>query len=165
MDKSIDDIIEERIREAMAAGAFDGLRGAGRPLRADPADALTGDQWLGFKVLQNGGALPAWLELAKEIEIERQAFKGIDCRHAECVERAAASGDWARYGAAIRRLRADYGRTARALRAKQDRYNLEAPSLALERPGIWVEHLLSRLDERLRVAGAAAELFEAGAAP
>lgn len=160
MDKSIDDIVEERIREAMAAGAFDGLKGAGRPLRADPSEALAGDQWLGFKVLQNGGTLPAWLALAREIEVERGALKAIDARHAEWVALAAESGDWARHAPALRRLRNDYERKARELRARQDRYNLDAPSLALERPGVWVEYLVSRLDERLREAGAPDGVFE-----
>ena len=140
MDRTIDDIIEERIREALA-----------------------GDQWLGFKVLQNGGTLPAWLGLAKEIEVERAALRSIDARHAEWVALAAASGDWARYASAIQRLRADYERKARALRSRQDRFNFEAPSLALGRPGIWVDYLLSRLDERVRLAGAPDDLFAASA--
>lgn len=150
-------MIESRIQEAMAAGAFENLAGAGRPLPARPEERLAGDNWLGFKVLQNGGLLPAWLDLAREIEALGAEVEALDARHARWVETAAASGDWEGHAGVLRSLRATFEERARALRAKQDRYNHDAPSVALERPGIWVEHRLARLDERLREAGCPGE--------
>jgi Domain of unknown function (DUF1992) len=162
---SMEDLIESRISDAMAAGAFEGLRGAGKPFRFDPRESLgAGEDWLGHKILQNGDLLPPWLMLAKEIERETTLLAEVDKRHAEWVGIASASGQWHRHAGALRRLRADYEGRARALRRKQDRFNMDAPSIALERPGIWVERELLRLDDRLRDAGAPDDLLSAVAA-
>ncbi|HSE46882.1 MAG TPA: DUF1992 domain-containing protein [Gemmatimonadales bacterium] len=145
----IEDLIETRIRDAIAEGAFDNLRGTGQPLTFKQEEALAGENWLGYKVLQNGGLLPEWLMLAKEIEADREHLRRLDARHAEAVELAASSGDWAAHSFVIRQRRDAYEAAARALRKKQDRYNQDAPSPQLERPGIWVEHHLARLDARV----------------
>jgi hypothetical protein len=58
----------------------------------------------------------------------------------------------------LRDLVRQFREAALALRRKQDRFNIEAPAIALERPGIWVEHHLARLSSRLREAGAPGEL-------
>jgi len=158
---ALEDIIESRIQDAMAAGAFDRLQGAGRPFSRNPAESLAGENWMGFKLLQNGGMLPEWLMLAKEIEDENEALRKLDDRHAALVRFATETGAWARHAGAIRSLRAGFEEKARALRARQDRFNMDAPALSLERPGIWVEYHLARLDGRLRDAGAPDDLFVA----
>jgi hypothetical protein len=145
---SIEKLIETRIRDAVADGQFDNLKGAGKPLQLSD-DGLAGENWLGFKVLQNGGLLPEWLMLAKEIEADFQHLALLDQRHAEAVALAASSGDWAAHAPSIQRRRDGFEEAARAIRHKQDRYNQDAPSVHLERPGIWVEHHLARLDARL----------------
>ncbi|MBI5946770.1 MAG: DUF1992 domain-containing protein [Chloroflexi bacterium] len=149
-----EEVVESRIRDAIEAGAFDNLAGAGKPLRDPRDEQFAGTNWLGFKVLQNGGMLPEWLELAKEIERDLERLARLDSEHARLVAAAAASGAWEGYAASIRHARDAYERMARAIRRKQDRHNLDAPALVAERPGIWVEHHLARLDQRLVAAGA-----------
>ncbi len=146
---SFEELIESRIRDAVAEGAFDNLKGAGQPLRFRDEDALAGDNWLGFKVLENGGLLPEWLMLAKEIEADREHLRRLDARHAEAVDLAASSANWAAHASTIRERRDAFEKAARALRRKQDRFNHDAPTIRLERPAIWVEHHLARLDARL----------------
>lgn len=148
-----DEIVETRIQEAIAAGAFRALAGEGRPLPTRPEERLAGNDWVGFKVLQNGGLLPAWLELGREIEALTAKAEQLDLRHARAVEAAVAAGSWEAFVPLLGSLRATFAATARELRRKQDRFNLDAPSLSLERPGIWVEHCLAQLDSRLREAG------------
>lgn len=150
---SFEDLIESRIREAAAEGAFDNLKGAGQPLRFRDEDALAGDNWLGYKILENGGLLPEWLMLAKEIEVDREALRRLDAGHAEAAELAASSANWAAHASSIRERRNAFEKGARALRRKQDRFNQDAPSIRLERPAIWVEHHLARLDARLLGVG------------
>ncbi len=149
-----EDIVEAKIQDAMAAGAFDGLKGAGRPLSANAADDLAGDNWMGYKVLQNGGMLPEWLTLAREIETDRAALDALNARHAEWVRVAEAADEWERHAPVLRALRVQFETQALALRRKQDRFNHDAPSISLERPAIWVDHHLQRLEDRLRDAGA-----------
>ena len=153
---SLERLARNRIDKAAQAGLFDNLEGSGKPLAVDPADALAGENWMGFKILKDASMLPEWLALAREIEAGEERLRELDRRHAEWVARVAEGGEWERFGHVIERLRATYEKEARVLRAKQDRFNLDAPSVALERPAIWVEHRLGRLDARLAEARAAA---------
>lgn len=132
----------------MASGAFDNLPGAGRPLNLGPGDGLASDNWIGFRVLQNGGMLPEWLELAREIERDFAHLEQIDAEHAALCAAASASGEAAAYAGLIARARTRYEDLARSLRKRQDRFNHDAPGIRSERPGIWVEHHLARLDAR-----------------
>ena len=146
---SLDRLIESQIQEAMAAGAFRDLPGAGKPLPPTDAEKLAGENWLGFKVLQNGGMLPEWLTLGREIELELQALDRLDAEHSRLVEAARERGDWARYQSAIAYAEQRFGEQARELRKKQDRFNVKAPGPRSQRPGIWVEFHLDRLRQRV----------------
>jgi hypothetical protein len=143
------DLVESRIQEAMAAGHFSRLRGEGRPQRFDNNEDLAGDNWLGFKILRDADLLPEWLMLARDIERAQERLDRIDRRHDELTATVRASGRWESAFPAIARLRSEYETEARALRRMQDRFNHDAPSIRLERPAIWVEHHLARLDARV----------------
>ena len=62
------DVIENRIQEAMLAGAFDDLPGRGKPLTRDenPFEAMSGDA-VAHRILKNAGIAPGWVEQGKEI--------------------------------------------------------------------------------------------------
>jgi hypothetical protein len=153
---SLEKSIEGAIQEAMAAGAFKNLPGEGKPLAFDrQAEGLAGDNWLGFKMLQNNGYVPEWLNLGREIELDLEALKVIERSHADYCAGVRSAADWVRVGPAVDRLRAKYEEQARAIRKKQDRFNHDAPGLRSQRPGIWVEHHLERLLAREREAGRA----------
>jgi hypothetical protein len=64
------DVIENRIQEAMASGAFDDLKGHGRPLpeNENPFEAMSGDA-LAHRVLKNAGTAPGWVEKGKAIRL------------------------------------------------------------------------------------------------
>jgi DnaJ family protein C protein 28 len=157
---SLEKLIESRIQDAVAAGAFEHLPGAGKPFRFDTAEALAGNNWMGFKVLSNGGMLPPWLLLAREIEDDWKRLERITERYDEWLALAAESGNWRANAGAIARLRGRFIEAARELRKKQDRFNLDAPAISLERPAIWIEYHLGRLDDRLRASGAPPALFD-----
>lgn len=160
---SIDRLIETQIQEAIAAGAFSGLPGEGKPLPVVDGEEFSGDMALGFKILRDAGMTPEWLMLGREIEKDEQKLGEIDQRHEALTSLAASEEDWRRYSTSLRYYRSEYERQARALRAKQDRYNLMAPGLRTQRPAIWVEYHLERFDARLRAAGAP-ESFTGGCA-
>ena len=146
---SIEEIIESRIQEAMTAGFFSNLPGEGKPLVFDKAEQLAGDQWMGYKLLRDASLLPEWLMLAKDIERALDELSEIDGLHAAHVELARTTGNWEYYFPAIAHERERFEKLARETRRKQDRYNHDAPSLHLERPGIWVERRLERMDQRI----------------
>ncbi len=67
----IDEIAERRIAEAMDRGEFEGLRGAGKPLRLEDDSLVPEELRAGYRLLKNAGYLPEELRLRREIsEIE-----------------------------------------------------------------------------------------------
>ncbi len=63
----MDAIVEERIRESIKKGEFDGLPGAGKPLSHEDDTAVPDELRLGYKLLKNAGMLPEELQLRKEL--------------------------------------------------------------------------------------------------
>jgi hypothetical protein len=63
----LDALAEARIAEAMAAGGFENLPGAGRPLALDD-DGLVAPEVRGiYRVLKNAGFVPPEVEMRREI--------------------------------------------------------------------------------------------------
>lgn len=62
------DVIENRIQEAMATGAFDDLPGRGKPLPVNDNvfEAISGEA-MAHRILKNAGCAPGWVELGKDI--------------------------------------------------------------------------------------------------
>lgn len=145
-------IVESRIQDALSAGAFDNLPGAGQPLPERPEDELAGANWVGNKILRDAGALPEWLMLAKEIEMRLADLDALEARYCALIATAIESGNWRSYVGRIRDLADRFAADARTLRLKQDQWNYDAPSIHLERPGIWVEGRIARLQEHLHSA-------------
>ena len=153
----LDQLAENRILDAIEAGMLQDLPGEGIPLQIGATDYLANDLWLAHHILQNAELLPEWLELARTIEQDQEKLATLESRHASLVEKAQATGDWKRLTPMIAECRKSFATAAKELRGKQDRYNLEAPSLASERPAIWVDERLRLLDDRVREARAATE--------
>jgi DnaJ family protein C protein 28 len=81
---SLEKSIEGAIQEAMSAGVFRNLPGEGKPLAISrEAQSAAGENWLGFKMLQNGGYVPEWLNLGREIELDLEGLALIDQNHKE----------------------------------------------------------------------------------
>ena len=67
----IDEIVEQRIRDATERGEFDGLPGAGKPLSLDDDSLVPEELRAGYRLLKNAGYLPEEVRLRREIsEIE-----------------------------------------------------------------------------------------------
>ncbi|MFQ5382350.1 MAG: DUF1992 domain-containing protein [Dehalococcoidia bacterium] len=140
--------VEQQILDAMRAGAFAELDGEGRPLDLS-GDALADDAWLGHHLLENERLLPAWLQLGKEIEDRLTTLRELEARHKALVGELRISASPA-IRSRIAGLRDRIEATARDIRQRQDQFNIDAPGRLSERPGLWVERLLERLDARVR---------------
>ena len=93
-----DRIVEEKIREAMEAGEFDRLEGAGRPVNLEAYFATPEDLRAGYSVLKNAGVVPEEAQLLREIDETRR-----DLEHSQDAGR-----------------RTELGRRLRELRLKLD---------------------------------------------
>ncbi len=61
------EIVEEKIREAIARGLFDNLPGKGKPITLEDYP-FTPPEWrLAFKILADAGFVPDWIALDNEI--------------------------------------------------------------------------------------------------
>jgi hypothetical protein len=63
----IDTIAEERIREALARGAFENLPGAGQPLSLEDDLLVPEELRTAYRLLKNAGYLPPEISLRREI--------------------------------------------------------------------------------------------------
>lgn len=71
MEHPLIDLIEQKIREAEAAGDFDDLTGAGKPLPNldDPENALIN------RLVRENGAMPEFVLLARELAALREELR------------------------------------------------------------------------------------------
>ena len=144
---SFEKLVESRIRESLDAGAFIGLRGEGQPLKTNGAEALAGDDWMGFHILQSADALPVWLLLGREIEHDLLELQHRRERYRRLYAAARRSGKAETFNLDLEIRREAYRALAIAIRRKQDQFNLSAPGRLSERPGLWVEYEVAKLDE------------------
>ena len=142
----LEKLVESQIQDAIRAGAFDNLEGSGRPL-PPPSDAekLAGENWMAFKVLQNGGMVPEWLALGREIERDLELLARREAVYLEICEAAAVNSLSEGLTRAAAHALDRYSMLAREIRKKQERFNLTAPGPRSQRPPIWVEHHVDRL--------------------
>ena len=69
---SLELIAEAKIAEAVRAGAFDNLPGAGRPLDLDDDRLIPEESRLAYRILRNAGFVPAEIETRREAASLRQ---------------------------------------------------------------------------------------------
>lgn len=131
--------IDRQIRQAQERGMFDNLRGAGKPLAPDDPNvrAYAGDDAMGLKILKDNEALPAWIELNREIDAERQRCRRI-------LDYYVAERDRDRRS----HFADDYRRKVTELNTKIDQYNLIVPARTLEQIRIRPELELRDADRR-----------------
>jgi len=116
----LDLIAEAKIAEAMRAGAFDHLPGAGRPLDLDDDSLIPEEARMAYRILRNAGFVPVEIEARKEAASLRRLL-------------ASATGDDAKARAAARLALIEA-----ALEAARGRM--------LPRAGVYRASLLARLD-------------------
>ena len=71
-----DKLVEQKIREAMRAGEFDRLEGAGRPINLDAYFSTPAELRAAYAVLKNAGILPEEAQLLKEIDELKARLEG-----------------------------------------------------------------------------------------
>ena len=130
MDKW-ENIAERKIREAMAEGAFDNLKGKGQPLDLEEDPYEDPSMRMAHRLLRNNGFAPAWIEEAKDLEhaiemTRRDIARALAGRGSE--ERQRISG----------RFRGQVAEINRRILA----HNLKTPSTQFHMPPVDVERLI-----------------------
>lgn len=125
-----DRVIDDKIKTAQEKGVFENLKNNGRPLLDD--GEATGENWLANHLLRQAGLLPTWLQLRKEIYVERAGV--LEALHEYEGERARLNPLDLRHAAILVRLEERYAEMAAEANKKIDEHNLRCPSISLEIP-------------------------------
>ena len=130
MDKW-ENIAERKIREAMAEGAFDNLKGKGQPLDLEEDPYEDPSMRMAHRLLRNNGFAPAWIEEAKDLEhaievTRRDMARALTGRGTEERQRI--------FG----RFRGQVAEINRRILA----HNLKTPSTQFHMPPVDVERLI-----------------------
>jgi hypothetical protein len=83
-----DKLVEQKIREAQAAGEFDRLEGAGRPVNLDAYFSTPEELRAGYAVLKNSGVAPEEVQLLGELDgLKRALEASADAAERESLRR------------------------------------------------------------------------------
>lgn len=87
----LDMIVEQKIADAIAAGEFDDLPGAGKPLDLDDDTLVPEDLRVAYRILKNAGYLPPEIDARRDaadaVTLLRSAVDD-DARRRACVRLA-----------------------------------------------------------------------------
>jgi len=147
-DKSWDDWIEEKIRDARGKGLFDDLSGKGKPLPDRRNPFLPEEQQLAYDLLRDSGHTLPWIEEGKEIDARiEKARKLLQRRYRwYLAERDRRPGHkllsleevWRQY-------RRDFEAEVEAINASIRIYNLKVTVLSLQKNILIPEEEYERL--------------------
>jgi hypothetical protein len=104
----LDRISERRIRDAIEAGEFDNLEGAGKPLSLDDDSLVPKEMRAAFRILSNSGYAPDWMVLAQDIENDIHKLRNNADHHFAYLREQLAELAGNPY--AVRRLRSEVNR-------------------------------------------------------
>lgn len=141
--------VERTIREAIERGEFDNPKGKGKPLDLGINPFVPEEMRQTFRILQNAGVAPDWIEQDKEIRAEKHELeKLLDDQARRMQERQVRSKNLApdqlvaEHEHLLRsrhRVLTRYRERADALNKTIDVFNLKAPSGTLHRARVQVE--------------------------
>jgi DnaJ family protein C protein 28 len=140
-EKERRNLVEQRIQEAMAEGAFDNLPGKGKPLNLNKNPFMESGQALAFGLLQKNGFAPEWIERDKEIRRDladaRRELRAAWRKH--CQDRSQ-TGE-AAWQTAIRHFEEKLLKLNRNI----DNFNLIVPAVRGQRARLGLATELARL--------------------
>jgi hypothetical protein len=148
------DLISQRIEEAMRQGEFDNLRGKGKPLNASPDPHVPPDMQMANSLLKNNDLVPAWIA-------DRNAMLAAIDRLRAKIQNVTAEFREAREAATTPERREHLARQwsaqVAAWRTEIVELNKRIEVQNLKQPVTFLEILKLRLEDELRRAGAPGE--------
>ncbi len=147
--------IEKAIREAMEEGKFDNLKGKGKPQDLSINPYLNPADEMAFKMLQDAGYAPDWIEddkaLRAEIEKARASLARAWAYRRERLATLArqtgpvAEAERARLEESWQKAQSDFAEQVAVLNRRIRDYNLKAPSPVLHRLPLRVDEEIKRV--------------------
>ena len=140
--------IEEQIRRAMEEGRFNNLPGQGRPLNLEEDPFEDPDWRLANHILRNAGYSLSWIENRREIEAASESARAAlarawASRQASQLHLALSEERWEQAQDVFRQAVMEINRRIAS-------YNLEVPSLQLQRVSLDPSKEIERIVESLK---------------
>jgi hypothetical protein len=132
-------LVDRKIREAMEAGEFDNLAGAGAPIDLSENPYEDPGWRTAHRMLRNAGFAPSWIEERKDIDAELGAARMVLARHWTIVINARGTKQEQAAGKRWASAAAQFHLTIAALNRRIDAWNLKIPAVAFQRKLIDVE--------------------------
>lgn len=137
--------IDEIIRKAMEEGAFDNLRGTGKPLNLEDNPYIDPSWQLAYHLLKENGFAPSFIEIRKAIDAELAAERANLARAWEWRQANAAGQDAPWVEAQWQTALATFTETVQALNKRISNYNISIPLDRFHRQKINMTDEISRL--------------------
>lgn len=143
-------IVSQRIEEAMRRGEFDNLPGRGKPQRIQREPFVPEDQQMAFTLLQNNDLTPDWIGERKEILRLKENFQGqVQGIAHDALTRWHAAED----AAARQAVLTTWDRWLLRWESEIGEINRRIQNLNLKQPIAHLEVVKLRLDDELNRAG------------
>jgi hypothetical protein len=149
--------VEKAMREAMEQGKFDNLKGKGKPQDLSVNPYLNPADEMAFKMLQDAGYAPDWIEDDKAVRAEIEKARATLARawayRRERLTTLAlqtgpiAEAERARLEESWRKAQSNFAEQVAALNRRIRDYNLKAPSSTLHRLPLRVDEEIRRIQE------------------
>ncbi|CAN5561903.1 hypothetical protein BH10CHL1_BH10CHL1_21120 [soil metagenome] len=148
--ESWNDLVGQRIEEAMRQGMFDNLRGQGKPLDLNRNPFVPEDKELAFHLLENSGFAPSWITdrtaLLEAIEQWRLAMHKLAFHYQAKLPTATSESS-------RQQLQAGWETQLRSWADELQKLNRRIETLNLMQPIAHLEIFKLVLDEELKRAG------------
>ncbi len=143
------DLISQRIEEAMRAGKFDNLRSKGKPLNPAPEPHVPPDMQMANSLLKNNDLAPAWIsdraDILAEIERFRRKLRAAFIAHTDARAAAKTAADQARIEQRWQAQLTTWQEEIRTLNRRIELQNLKQPVTFLEIVKLRIEDEVRRL--------------------
>lgn len=147
-------VVEKQIREAMERGEFENLSGNGKPLDLNVNPFIPEEMRQAFRILENAGVAPDWIEQDKEIRAEKAALeKMLRDQGQRQREHSARShslapdriiAEYEHLARARNQVVARFRERAAALNKRIDTFNLKAPNSRVHHTRIQIDDEIGR---------------------
>jgi hypothetical protein len=142
LDRGVEEIIQKAIRE----GAFEDLKGKGKPLKLNENPFVDKEWQLAYRMLEQQGFVLPWMDKRNEIESALKAARESLARTWDWRQRAHEAGESSdSVEAEWRRAEERFRGALVKINKLIDDYNLEIPSDVFFREKIKVEEELARV--------------------
>jgi hypothetical protein len=157
MSQRFEDHVEQLIRQAQDQGKFNDLANQGQPIKLEAENPYLDPDWrMAYKVAQDGGYVPTWIELDKEVEAEISKVNRTREDHRRWIARRLddiKNGPTRNFVSDLRSLRQTHQRFLEThrkhlvqLNKKIDEFNAHCPVSNLAKAKVFVDTTIEAFD-------------------